>query len=145
MHSMGGTPNVKYYNGKFVTGDNRIATSLDTRVLNNKFLYYWMQSKINIISKFYRGSGIKHPSMKDILDIQIPVPPLEVQCKIVRILDRFTELEVEFEAKLKAELEARKKQYEYYRDKILNFDDAGNPCNCTHTHTHTHTDTSINK
>lgn len=132
----GGTPNVKYYNGKFVTGDNRIATSLDTRVLNNKFLYYWMQSKINIISKFYRGSGIKHPSMKDILDIQIPVPPLEVQCEIVRILDRFTELEVEFEAKLKAELEARKKQYEYYRDKILNFDDAGNPCNCTHTHTH---------
>lgn len=134
----GGTPNVKYYNGKFVTGDNRIATSLDTRVLNNKFLYYWMQSKINIISKFYRGSGIKHPSMKDILDIQIPVPPLEVQCEIVRILDGFTELEVEFEAKLKAELEARKKQYEYYRDKILNFDDAGNPCNCTHTHTHTH-------
>ena len=134
----GGKPNVKYYNGKFVTGDNRIATSLDTRVLNNKFLYYWMQSKINIISKFYRGSGIKHPSMKDILDIQIPVPPLEVQCEIVRILDRFTELEVEFEAKLEAELEARRKQYEYYRDKILNFDDTGNPCNCTHTHTHTH-------
>ena len=35
----GGTPNVKYYNGKFITGDNRIATSNDTNILSNKFLY----------------------------------------------------------------------------------------------------------
>ena len=42
----GGTPNVKYYKGKFVTGDNRIATSLDPTVLDNKYLYYWMQSQI---------------------------------------------------------------------------------------------------
>ena len=139
----GGTPNVKYYNGKFVTGDNRIATSLDTKVLNNKFLYYWMQSKINIISKFYRGSGIKHPSMKDILDIQIPVPPLEIQNEIVQLVDKYTKLEMELESKLEKELEARKKQYEYYRDKLLNFDETENHCGCTHTHTHTHTHTRI--
>lgn len=132
----GGTPNVKYHNGKFVTGDNRIATSLDINVLNNKFLYYWMQSKINIIAKFYRGSGIKHPSMKDILDIQIPVPPLEVQYEIVKLLDKYTKFELELESKLKTELEARKKQYEYYRNKLLNFDETANRCGCTHTHTH---------
>ncbi len=139
----GGTPNVKYFKGKFVTGDNRIATSLDTNVLNNKFLYYWMQSKIDIISSFYRGSGIKHPDMKKVLDLGVPVPPIEVQNEIVRILDNFTELESELES----ELEARKKQYEYYRNTLLNFDDAENPCGSTHTHTHTHThtDTSINK
>ena len=51
--------------------------------------------------------------------IKIPIPPLEVQKEIVRILDTFTELTAE----LTAELEARKKQYEYYRDKLLNFSD----------------------
>ena len=133
----GGTPNVKYFKGKFVTGDNRIATSLDTELLNNKFLYYCLESNIDIIGKTYRGSGIKHPNMKAILDMKIPVPPLEVQNEIVRILDNFTELEAELET----ELEARKKQYEYYRDKLLNFDETGTHCGCTHTHTHTHTHT----
>ena len=111
----GGTPNVKYHKGKFVTGDNRIATSLDINILSNKFLYYWMQSKINVISKFYRGSGIKHPSMKDVLDMNIAVPPLEVQCEIVHILDDFTLLSAE----LSAELKARQQQYEYYKDKLF--------------------------
>lgn len=36
---------IKYFKGKFVTGDNRIATSLDTNILNNKYLYYWMVNK----------------------------------------------------------------------------------------------------
>lgn len=111
----GGTPNVKYHKGKFVTGDNRIATSLDVNILSNKFLYYWMQSKINVISKFYRGSGIKHPSMKDVLDMNIAVPPLEVQCEIVHILDDFTLLSAE----LSAELKARQKQFTYYEEKLL--------------------------
>lgn len=130
----GGTPNVKYHKGKFVTGDNRIATSLDINILSNKFLYYWMQSKINVISKFYRGSGIKHPSMKDVLDMNIAVPPLEVQCEIVHILDDFTLLSAE----LSAELKARQKQYEYYKDKLLNFDETANLCGCIYTYTHTH-------
>ena len=91
----GGTPNVKYFKGKFVTGDNRIATSLDTNVLSNKFLYYWMEFNLDKISGFYRGSGIKHPDMKKVLDMDIPVPPIEVQCEIIRILDNFTELTAE--------------------------------------------------
>ena len=48
---------------------------------------------------------------------EIPVPPLPVQHEIVRILDNFTSLEAELEA----ELEARRKQYEYYRDQLLSF------------------------
>ena len=114
----GGTPNVKYHKGKFVTGDNRIATSLDVNILSNKFLYYWMQSRINVISKFYRGSGIKHPSMKDVLDMNIAVPPLKVQCEIVHVLDDFTLLSAE----LSAELKARRKQYEYYKEKLFNLE-----------------------
>ena len=112
----GGNPIVQYYKGKFLTADNRIATSLDINILNNKYLYYWLLSQIKLISSFYRGSGIKHPEMAKILDLEIPVPPLPVQEEIVRILDNFTTLEAELEA----ELDCRKRQYEYYRDKLLN-------------------------
>ena len=59
----GGNPIVQYYKGKFITGDNRIATSLDTNKLNNKFLYYSLLNKIDLIASFYRGSGIKHLDM----------------------------------------------------------------------------------
>ena len=113
----GGTPNVKYYKGKFVTADNRIATSNDTTILNNKFLYYWLNNNIDLIAKTYRGAGIQHPSMLDVLSIKIPIPPLEVQEEIVRILDRFAD----YAAELQAELQARKEQYEYYRNLLLTF------------------------
>ena len=115
----GGTPNVKYHKGKFVTGDNRIATSLDTNVLDNKFLYYWMQSQIKTIASFYRGAGIQHPSMKSVLEMLVPLPPLAAQREIVHVLDKFTLLSSE----LAAELAARQEQYKYYRNKLLNFDD----------------------
>lgn len=112
----GGTPNVKYYNGDFVTGDNRIATSYNFSILSNKFLYYFLNNNLDLISSFYRGSGIKHPEMKKILMMNIPIPPIEVQKEIVRILDKFSELEAELEA----ELEERKNQYEFWRDNIFN-------------------------
>lgn len=53
--------------------------------------------------------------------IEIPLPPIEVQTEIVRILDKFTSLEAELEA----ELDCRKRQYEYYRDKLLSFENVG--------------------
>ena len=55
--------------------------------------------------------------------IIIPVPPLQVQDEIVRILDNFTELTESLVTELTEELAARKKQYEFYRDKLLNFED----------------------
>lgn len=116
----GGTPNVKYYNGKFVTADNRIATSNDTTVLHNKFLYYWLNNNIDLIAKTYRGAGIQHPSMLDVLNIMIPVPPIEVQEEIVRILDSFSDYA--------AELQARKQQYEYYRNLLLTFNPSAYGC-----------------
>lgn len=109
---------IKYYKGKFVTADNRIATSSNTEVLSNKYLYYWMMSQGQIIDSFYRGSGIKHPDMAKVLDMQIPVPPLPIQNEIVKLLDNFTELTAE----LTAELMLRKKQYEYYRASLLSFE-----------------------
>ncbi len=117
----GGTPSVQYYKGKFVTADNRIATSIDITVLDNKFLFYWMQNNIELIGSYYRGSGIQHPDMSKVLDTIIPVPPLPVQKEIVRILDQYSAAEQELETQLDAELEAREKQYAYYRDALLDF------------------------
>ena len=59
--------------------------------------------------------------MKRFKKLEFPLPPIEVQTEIVRILDKFTSLEAELEA----ELDCRKRQYEYYRDKLLSFDNVG--------------------
>lgn len=115
----GGNPIVQYYKGKFVTADNRIATSNNTKILDNKFLYYFLLSKLDVISSFYRGSGIKHPSMYHVLEMLIPIPPLPVQTEIVKILDALTALTSE----LTSELILRRKQYEYYREKLLSEED----------------------
>lgn len=117
----GGNPIVQYYKGKFVTADNRIATSNNTKILDNKFLYYFLLSKLDVISSFYRGSGIKHPSMYHVLEMLIPIPPHPVQTEIVRILDALTALTSE----LTSELILRRKQYEYYREKLLSEEELG--------------------
>ena len=59
--------------------------------------------------------------VQQLINLPFPIPPLRVQARIVEILDKFTQLEAELEKELEAELEARKKQYAYYRDKLLNF------------------------
>ena len=110
---------IKYYKGKFVTADNRIATSLDKDILNNKYLFYWMLSESDVIDSYYRGAGIKHPSMYNVLTMQIPLPPLSIQEEIVSVLDKFSEL-IE---KTDEEIALRQKQYEYYREKLLTFED----------------------
>ena len=68
--------------------------------------------------KYVRGTTIMHLSPDGIKKIKIPVPPIEVQREIVSMLNSFTELEAELET----ELEARKRQYEYYRDYLLSFE-----------------------
>ena len=55
--------------------------------------------------------------VQQLINLPFPIPPLRVQARIVEILDKFTQLEAELET----ELEARKKQYAYYRDQLLNF------------------------
>ena len=112
----GGNVIIQYYKGKFLTGDNRIAISNDINYLDTKYLFYYLKNNLTLLSSFYRGSGIKHPSMANVLEIQIPIPPIEIQQKIVSILDSFTELT--------AELTARKTQYSYYREKLLICDES---------------------
>lgn len=89
----------------------------------SKFLAYVLRST-QIRKMFLKkalGGTVKSVPMKVLSNIEIPLPPIEVQTEIVRILDKFTSLEAELEA----ELDCRKRQYEYYRDKLLSFDNVG--------------------
>ena len=68
-----------------------------------------------------KGSGVPHVRAKDFESYSIPIPPLAEQERIVTILDKFDALVNDISAGLPAELNARRKQYEYYRDKLLTF------------------------
>lgn len=85
------------------------------------FLYYLLSSDDFFYYDMQYAKGAKMPrgNKNIIMEYQVPVPPLPVQEEIVRILDKFTALEAELEA----ELEARRKQYEFYRDQLLTFGD----------------------
>ena len=107
-----------------LTIDSYVSSHLATiyrkeEVVLAKFLFYFL-SKFDIAELVPDKS---YPSLKvsEIAKIQIPLPPLSVQQEIVRILDKFTQLEAELEA----ELDCRKRQYEYYRNKLLTFNEIG--------------------
>ena len=92
--------------------------------LNNKFLKYYFGSTLfwNYLNLHTQGGAIKNVASVAILKtIPIPVTPIEEQERIVSILDRFDALCNDLTSGLPAEIEARRKQYEYYRDKLLTF------------------------
>ena len=87
----------------------------------SKFLMYLFESeKIKKeIERRKAGGTVKSVSMTEMNKIKIPIPPLKIQEKIVQILDKFTDYVTE----LASELASRKKQYSFYRDKLLSFED----------------------
>ena len=84
--------------------------------LDIKFVYYFLT---NIQDKIYhtkKGSGVPHVHPSSIADFEIPLPPLEIQKKIVECLDKFSALAAELQAELQ---QKRRTQYEYYRTRLL--------------------------
>lgn len=89
--------------------------------VSTKYLYYCL---VNMQEKIYatkKGGGVPHVHISSIDKFLIPIPPPPVQEEIVKILDRFAE----YAAELQAELQARQEQYEYYRNKLLTFNEIG--------------------
>lgn len=119
----GGSAIMKYWNGKFVDSGNLLGVSADSSKYNLKFVYYFLLSKNAFVESCFRGSGVKHPDMRQILELKVPTLHIEIQNEIVNILDKFTQLETE----LSTELLARRKQYEYYRENLLGFGDPALP------------------
>ena len=110
-----------YVNGKYALHQRVYRIHFLTKDVNVKFAYYYMQANFKsfILKKAVSATvtSIRKPMVEG---FPLPMPPLPVQSEIVRILDNFTELTTE----LAAELTARKQQYEYYRENILNFENA---------------------
>lgn len=104
---------LNYWNEPILCTDS---FSIKAKKLNMRYLYHYLKMKQNEIYNKKRGAGIPHVHISDLEKFQIPLPPLKVQKEIARILDKFGELEAELEA----ELEVRKSQYEFWREKLLN-------------------------
>lgn len=108
---------IHYQSGKFALGNILCAViPRDESYVSAQFLYIYLLAKKDfLIVPLMRGGANVSLSTDSLKNIKVPVPPLEVQQEIVRILDQFTQLTAE----LTAELTARKKQYHYYRSKLL--------------------------
>jgi type I restriction enzyme S subunit len=109
-----GNYSVQYATGKF-WANNHVHVIRGIDEVLNRFLFHWFRH-MNFVPFLSGGTRAKLTKAR-MLEIKIPIPPLAIQQEIVKILDTFTTLEAELEA----ELEARKKQYEYYRDDLLTF------------------------
>lgn len=109
-------------------GDADVAVSGHTAIihhtLNAKYLVYYLHTNdfFKQKRKLAHGTKVIEVTPDTLKSVRLPVPPLPVQEEIVRILDSFTSLTAELQTKLQAELQARQKQYEYYRDQLLTFD-----------------------
>ncbi|MCL2020442.1 MAG: restriction endonuclease subunit S [Oscillospiraceae bacterium] len=93
------------------------------RLLPRFLMYTFTTSKMkDLYKRKAEGGTVKSIPMKEMLKIQIPLPSLTEQERIVGILDRFDKLTTDIAEGLPAEITARKKQYEYYRDRLLSFE-----------------------
>ncbi len=112
---------VNWQNQKFWANDVCFSV-IPKETLINRYLYYVLTNMQNYLYSISNRSAIPYSiSSNNIMQITIPIPPLEVQQEIVKILDQFSLLTTDLLAGIPAEIKARKKQYEYYREKLLSF------------------------
>ena len=109
-----GSPVLNWASGKIWVNNHAHVLSEKSDVALLRYIYHYLST--TDVSSIVRGvpPKINQQNLKSIL---IPIPPFPIQQEIVNILDKFTALDAE----LQAELEARRKQYEYYREKLLTF------------------------
>lgn len=111
-------------------GDDEIAVSTDAHIfqhsLDPKYVAYFFQTETFQSQKkpHVTGTKVRRISGESLAKIRIPVPPIEEQQKIVEILDKFEALVHDLSDGLPAEINARRRQYEHYRDQLLTFKQA---------------------
>ena len=116
-----GVGSITWQDGKYFRGNlNYSVTILNKKILTTRFLYHILQFHRNDIHALCNFTGIPALNASNLKELKIPIPPLDVQAEIVRILDTFTALTAE----LTAELNMREKQYQYYRDCLLTFENS---------------------
>lgn len=115
---------VGYMTEKFYLNDkcfSVIPNVVNTNKINPKYLYYYLKQNESTLTSLQSEGGVPTINTQKVGSIDLPLPPMEIQNRIVEVLDKMTTLTAELEA----ELEARKQQYEYYRNKLLTFNEIG--------------------
>jgi type I restriction enzyme S subunit len=112
-----------YYERPFTHKAEMWSYSLTDPDVDQKFVYYYLLTRVAELQQTAQATSVKLPQLgvRDTDLLLVPVPPIEVQREVVRILDHFTELEADLETELEAELEARRRQYDFCRDRLLTF------------------------
>lgn len=106
--------------GKYWAGNSCYTINInDESKLDWNYLYQYLKNNQSTLLGVQQTGSIPAISKKQVEEFKIAIPPLEVQKEIVRILDKFCELEAELETELEAELEARKNQYEFWRGQMF--------------------------
>ena len=108
-----------YVDVPFWNVDTIFYTDINNEIVLTKYVYYWLQKEH--LEKLNTAGGVPSLTQTVLNKVKIAVPPLEEQERIVSILDRFDKFCNDISEGLPAEIEARQKQYEYYRDKLLTF------------------------
>lgn len=118
-----GVGSITWQEGRYFRGNLNYAVTIKNKTeLDVRFLYHILLEFEQEIHALCTFTGIPALNASNLKKLLIPIPPLETQQRIVKILDKFTELEATLEATLEAELALRKRQYQYYRDFLLDFD-----------------------
>ena len=116
-----------YIEGKYALHQRAYRIHINTPEVMPKYYFHYMKAKFlpYIQKTMFQGSvaSIRRPMLNA---FPVPVPPLDVQNRIVNVLDNFERICSDLNIGLPAEIEARQKQYEYYRDKLLTFAETGN-------------------
>ena len=116
-----------YVNGKYALHQRAYRIHPVSTKLSGRYLYHYFITKFPsyIGKQMYQGSvpSIRRPMLNS---FEIAIPALEIQKKIVAVLDNFDTICTDLNIGLPAEIEARQKQYEYYRDLLLTFAEKGN-------------------
>ena len=113
----GAAGEIGHSKSEFWAADDCYFFKVPREKLNDKFIYYFLLTQKSKIVSQVRKASVPRLGRNSVENIAIPIPPLDVQAEIVRILDAFTAITAE----LTAELNMREKQYQYYHDKLLDF------------------------
>lgn len=116
----GSIENLFYVDKPFWTVDTIYWTDINSELILPKFFYYFLSTQ-DLKKMNTAIGGVPSLTMGVLNKILIPIPPLAEQKRIVAVLDKFDKLVHDINEGLPAEIDARKKQYEYYRNKLLTF------------------------
>ena len=110
-----------YVDTPFWNVDTIFYTEINNKIVLPRYVYHCLLKEH--LEQYNTAGGVPSLTQKVLNKVKVPVPPLEVQREIVRVLDSYTVFNNELKEQLEKELAARQKPYEFYRDMLLNFDD----------------------